>query len=126
VGQGMLEERIESPIKVYLRLRPLNAQETNENQRIYWKHNDSNLMEETHTGHKAYRFHKCFGYEENNRTIYSRIGKQLVLKAMEGYHGTLIACKSHRFDPSHVLRQMVNKALGKLKRSKAVMKTQAL
>jgi hypothetical protein len=93
------QQIIESQIRVYLRLCPLNSydQDTQDKeqqqQRIYWKCNDTNLMEETLTGQKGYKFDKCFHYDENNRLIYTRIGKQMVLKVMEGYHATLIACK---------------------------------
>ena len=87
-------------IQVFVRIRPLNKREILENQTIGWNFNETSLIEETTNGHKSYTFDRCFGPEENNSVIYERVGKNVLIKALEGYNGTVFTCENHLFFPS--------------------------
>lgn len=88
----MAEEEGEA-IQVFVRIRPLNKREIAENQTIGWNFNETSMIEDTPNGHKNYTFDRCFGPEENNAAVYERVGKNVVIKAMEGYNGTVFTCK---------------------------------
>lgn len=88
----MAEEEDEA-IQVFVRIRPLNKREIAENQTIGWNFNETSMIEDTPNGHKNYTFDRCFGPEENNSAVYERVGKNVVIKAMEGYNGTVFTCK---------------------------------
>jgi hypothetical protein len=81
-------------IQVFVRIRPLNKREIAENQTIGWNFNETSMIEDTPNGHKNYTFDRCFGPEENNSSVYERVGKNVVIKALEGYNGTVFTCKS--------------------------------
>lgn len=83
----------EFPLKVFIRICPLKQQEINEGQRIYWKYNETTIIEEINNGQKGYKYEKCFNLEDSNRTIYLKICKPIISKVIEGYHGTLLTCK---------------------------------
>lgn len=79
-------------IQVFVRIRPLNKREIAENQTIGWNFNETSMIEDTPNGHKNYTFDRCFGPEENNSAVYERVGKNVVIKALEGYNGTVFTC----------------------------------
>jgi hypothetical protein len=80
-------------IQVFVRIRPLNKREIAENQTIGWNFNETSMIEDTPNGHKNYTFDRCYGPEENNATVYERVGKNVVIKALEGYNGTVFTCQ---------------------------------
>jgi hypothetical protein len=89
-------------IQVFVRIRPLNRREIAENQTIGWNFNETSMIEDTPNGHKNYTFDRCFGPEGNNALIYERVGKNVVIKALEGYNGTVFTCKSPPSGSSHL------------------------
>lgn len=79
----------EANIQVFVRIRPLNRKEIAENQTIEWEFNDNAMLEETPNGQRAYNYDRCFGEKDNNEFVYKTVGKRLVMKAMEGFNGTV-------------------------------------
>jgi len=72
-----------------VRIRPLNRRELAEKQTIGWNFNETSMLEDTPNGQKSYVFDHCFGPSDNNNKTYDIVGKPVVLKAMEGYNGTV-------------------------------------
>lgn len=86
------EEEAGESVKVFIRMRPLNRRELEEKQTISWEFNDTSMIEETQNGQRIYQYDKCFGPEVTNKETYEIVGKPIVLKAMEGYNGTVFTC----------------------------------
>jgi hypothetical protein len=82
----------EEAVRVFVRIRPLNKRELAEQQTIGWNYNDTSLFEDTQNGQRVYAYDRCFGVVSNNREVYELVGKPVVLKAMEGYNGTVFTC----------------------------------
>ena len=83
----------EEAVRVFVRIRPLNKREIAEKQTIGWKYTDTDMIEETPNGQRVYAFDHCFSMEDTNQKTYDIVGKPVVLKAMEGYNGTVFTCK---------------------------------
>ncbi len=83
----------EEGIKVFVRIRPLNKREIAEKQTIGWDFNSTSLLEDTQNGQRVYAFDRCYNPDENNQDVYELVGKPVILKAMEGYNGTVFTCK---------------------------------
>ena len=83
----------EEGIRVFVRIRPLNKREIAENQTIGWDFNSTSLLEDTQNGQRVYAFDRCYNPDENNKAVYEVVGKPVILKAMEGYNGTVFSCK---------------------------------
>ncbi len=47
------------------------------------------MIEETQNGQRIYSYDQCFGITSENQVVYNVVGKPIVLKAMEGYNGTV-------------------------------------
>lgn len=80
---------LEEAVRVFVRIRPLNKRELAEKQTIGWNFNESSMLEDTPNGQRVYAFDHCFGPESTNQETYDIVGKPVVLKAMEGYNGTV-------------------------------------
>lgn len=79
----------DSAIKVSVRIRPLNTRELGENQTMGFEFNNTSLLEKTTTGQKIYCFDNCFGPDSNNEEAYNKVGKSLVMHALDGYNATM-------------------------------------
>jgi hypothetical protein len=84
-----MEEAEEEAVRVFVRIRPLNKRELAEKQTIGWDFNETSMLEDTQNGQRVYAFDRCYGPEENNTAVYNLVGKPVVLKALEGYNGTV-------------------------------------
>ena len=82
----------EEAIRVFVRIRPLNKRELAENQTIGWNFNDTSMLEDTQNGQRVYAYDRCYAPSANNTDVYELVGKPVVLKAMEGYNGTVFTC----------------------------------
>ncbi len=76
-------------IKVSVRIRPLNERELNANQKEGFEYSSNSLLEKTASGQKVYRFDHCFGPPTNNGECYDKVGRSLVLHAMDGFNATI-------------------------------------
>lgn len=83
----------EEAVRVFVRIRPLNKREIAEKQTIGWNFNETSMLEDTPNGQRVYAFDHCFGPVSTNQETYDIVGKPVVLKAMEGYNGTVFTCK---------------------------------
>lgn len=83
----------EEAVRVFVRIRPLNKRELAEKQTIGWNFNETSMLEDTPNGQRVYAYDHCFGPNRNNQETYEIVGKPVVLKAMEGYNGTVFTCK---------------------------------
>jgi centromeric protein E len=79
----------EEAVRVFVRIRPLNKRELAEKQTIGWNFNETSMLEDTPNGQRVYAFDHCFTPASTNQETYDIIGKPVVLKAMEGYNGTV-------------------------------------
>ena len=79
----------ECSVRVYVRIRPLNKKELAEKQVIEWKYDKTRILEETQNGQRQYAYDACFGVDSSNALTYIEVGKPVVIKAMEGYNGTV-------------------------------------
>lgn len=86
---GEDSDTVGEAIRVFVRIRPLNKRELAEKQQISWNFNDTSMIEDTQNGQRIYSFDQCFGPASNNQYVYEVAGKPIVLKAMEGYNGTV-------------------------------------
>lgn len=84
---------MEEAIRVFVRIRPLNKRELEQKQTIGWNYNETSMIEETQNGQRMYAYDHCFGPTATNMETYEIVGKPVVLKAMEGYNGTVFTCK---------------------------------
>lgn len=85
----------EEAVRVFVRIRPLNKREIAEKQTIGWNFNETSMLEDTQNGQRVYAYDHCFGPNGNNQETYDIVGKPVVLKAMEGYNGTVFTCKHY-------------------------------
>lgn len=83
----------EEAVRVFVRIRPLNKRELGENQTIGWNFDEKSMIEETQNGQRVYAYDHCFGPDSTNQQTYDIVGKPVVLKAMDGYNGTVFTCK---------------------------------
>jgi hypothetical protein len=83
----------EEGIRVFVRIRPLNKREIADKQTIGWDFNSTSLLEDTQNGQRVYAFDRCYNPDENNKDVYDLVGKPVILKAMEGYNGTVFTCE---------------------------------
>jgi hypothetical protein len=83
----------EEAVRVFVRIRPLNKREIAEKQTIGWNFNETSMLEDTANGQRVYAYDHCFGPTASNLETYDIVGKPVVLKAMEGYNGTVFTCK---------------------------------
>lgn len=83
----------EEAVKVFVRIRPLNKREIGEKQTIGWDFNETSMLEDTQNGQRVYAYDRCFGPDVTNKETYEIVGKPVVVKAMEGYNGTVFTCK---------------------------------
>jgi centromeric protein E len=79
----------EEAVRVFVRIRPLNKREIAEKQTIGWNFNETSMLEDTPNGQRVYAYDHCFGTAATNSECYEIVGKPVVLKAMEGYNGTV-------------------------------------
>lgn len=92
------------PIKVYLRFRPLSSQEFEQNDDIMWNLNknsvsiqaeDLNLFindkKISSNYNPSFQFDYCFSWDSNNQEIYTKVAKNQVLSALDGYNATIFA-----------------------------------
>lgn len=79
----------ECSVRVYVRIRPLNKKELAEKQVIEWRYNKTAIFEDTQNGQRQYAYDACFGIDSTNDWTYKVVGKPVVIKAMEGYNGTV-------------------------------------
>lgn len=79
----------EESVRVFVRIRPLNKRELAEKQTIGWAFNDTAMLEDTPNGQRVYAYDHCFGPQATNQETYEIVGRPIVLKAMEGYNGTV-------------------------------------
>jgi len=86
-GEGGIEG--ECSVRVYVRIRPLNKRELAEKQVIEWIYDKTRIYEETQNGQRQYAYDACFGVTSSNKETYEEVGKPVVLKAMQGYNGTV-------------------------------------
>ena len=91
----------EEAVRVFVRIRPLNKRELAEKQTIGWNFNETSLLEKTQNGQRVYEYDHCFGPDGNNQETYDIVGKPVVLKAMEGFNGTVFTCNSYPVDLLH-------------------------
>jgi hypothetical protein len=84
----------EEAVRVFVRIRPLNKREIAEKQTIGWNFNETAMLEDTPNGQRVYAYDHCFGPNGTNQETYDIVGKPVVLKAMEGYNGTVFTCKN--------------------------------
>ena len=82
----------EEAVRVFVRIRPLNKREIAEKQQIGWNYTETSMIEDTQNGQRVYAYDCCFGPNGNNAEVYETVGKPVVLKAMEGYNGTVFTC----------------------------------
>lgn len=87
----------EESVKVFVRIRPLNKRELAEKQTIGWDFNETSMLEDTQNGQRVYAYDHCFGPNGTNKETYEIVGQPVVLKAMEGYNGTVFTCKPSCF-----------------------------
>lgn len=87
----------EEAVRVFVRIRPLNKRERDEHQTIGWNYSDTSLFEDTQNGQRVYAYDRCFGIVSTNAEVYEVVGKPVVLKAMEGYNGTVFTCKQRKY-----------------------------
>jgi hypothetical protein len=80
-------------VKVFIRIRPLNRRELEEKQVISWEFTEKTMIEETQNGQRVYAYDHVFGPNGTNKETYAIVGRPIVLKAMEGYNGTVFTCK---------------------------------
>lgn len=83
----------EESVKVFVRIRPLNKRELAEKQTIGWDFNETSMLEDTQNGQRVYAYDHCFGPNGTNKETYEIVGQPVVLKAMEGYNGTVFTCE---------------------------------
>lgn len=86
----------EESVRVFVRIRPLNKRELAEKQTIGWNFDDTCMYEDTQNGQRVYAYDHCFGPNSTNQETYEIVGKPVVLKAMEGFNGTVFTCKELR------------------------------
>lgn len=86
---GAGQEELDTSVRVYIRIRPLNKRELGENQTIGWNFNKQAMLEDTQNGQRVYAYDEVFGPQSTNQYTYEVVGKPVVLKAMEGYNGTV-------------------------------------
>ena len=79
----------ETSVRVFIRIRPLNKRELGENQTIGWNYNKTAMLEETQNGVRVYAYDQVFGVKSTNAETYQMVGRPVVLKAMEGFNGTV-------------------------------------
>lgn len=79
----------EEAVRVFVRIRPLNKRELAAKQTIGWNFNDTSMLQDTQNGQRVYAFDRCFHPDGNNTEVYERVGKPVVLKALEGFNGTV-------------------------------------
>ena len=51
------------------------------------------MLEDTTNGQRVYAYDRVFGPVGQNSEVYEVVGKPVVLKAMEGFNGTVFTCK---------------------------------
>ena len=78
-------------VKVFVRLRPLNAREKNNKEYFSWEYDSAALYEVTQNGQRVYAYDRVFGPDEMNDVLYDVVAKPVVLKCMEGYNGTVFS-----------------------------------
>jgi hypothetical protein len=97
MSSGDPEEEVgggsEEAVRVFVRIRPLNRRELAEKQTIGWNFNETSLLQDTQNGQRVYAFDRCFNPDQNNKEAYEVVGKPVVLKALEGFNGTVFTCK---------------------------------
>lgn len=87
---GTLEEAEgECSVRVYVRIRPLNQKEKDADQKMEWKYTDTAIVEDTQNGQRQYAYDACFGVDSSNKETYEKVGRPVVIKAMEGFNGTV-------------------------------------
>lgn len=79
----------ECGVRVFVRIRPLNKRELAEKQVIEWQVSKTSIEEATPNGKRQYAYDSCFGVSSTNSETYELVGKPVVIKAMEGYNGTV-------------------------------------
>lgn len=79
----------ECSVRVYVRVRPLNKKELAEKQVIEWMTTKTAITEKTPNGHRQYVYDACFDIYSTNAYTYEVVGRPVVIKAMEGYNGTV-------------------------------------
>lgn len=92
-GEDRSSDASEEGIRVFVRIRPLNKREIADKQTIGWDFNSTSLLEDTQNGQRVYAFDRCYNPDENNKAVYDLVGKPVILKAMEGFNGTVFTCK---------------------------------
>ncbi|XP_061641704.1 centromere-associated protein E isoform X2 [Phyllopteryx taeniolatus] len=87
----------ESAVKVCIRVRPINREESDPSQRtepdqVFWKANKK-LIQQIDDGNstKSFSFDRVFTAEETTNQLYQDIAKPLVVSTVEGYNGTIFA-----------------------------------
>lgn len=98
----------EEAVRVFVRIRPLNKRELAEKQTIGWNFNETSMLEDTPNGTRVYAFDHCFSTTSTNQETYDIVGKPVVLKAMEGYNGTVFTCKLCSFVVTAMCRLTVS------------------
>ena len=93
----MQKEEDTSTLSVAIRVRPLNEREKSGGQRFVWKIQD-NSIEQTWKNSNSkrkqlatYAFDRMFGPESKNEEVYDKVVKNIVTRAMEGYHCSVFA-----------------------------------
>lgn len=103
--KSQLEFKMASePIKVYIRFRPLSSQECELGEDIMWnlnKNSVSILSEDLNlfisdkrlssNYNPSFQFDHCFSWDAQNEEIYTKLAKNLVLSALDGYNATIFA-----------------------------------
>jgi centromeric protein E len=90
------EEEVKSTLSVAIRVRPLNEREKSNGQSFVWKIRD-NTIEQTWQKSNSkrklatYDFDRVFGPTTKNDEVYDKVVKDIVKKAMEGYHCSVFA-----------------------------------
>lgn len=79
----------ECSVRVYVRVRPLNQKEKDADQKMEWKYTDAAIVEDTQNGQRQYAYDACFGVDSSNKETYEKVGRPVVIKAMEGFNGTV-------------------------------------
>jgi len=92
-NDDITESGTEESVRVFVRIRPLNKREIAEKQTIGWNFNETSMLEDTPNGQRVYAYDHCFGPNTSNSETYEIVGKPVVLKAMEGYNGTVFTCE---------------------------------
>ena len=80
---------MEEAVRVFVRIRPLNKRELAEKQTIGWNFNETSMLQDTQNGQRVYAFDRCFNPDGFNKEVYDIVGKPVVLKALEGFNGTV-------------------------------------